>query len=68
MEKLLITSVNDYRFLKMTVSEKSFKEKFVVSSEITATILAEDAMVSLYFEDSRVMTAEELADFKSGKF
>jgi hypothetical protein len=68
MEKLLITSVDDYRFLKMTVSEESFKDRFVVSTKITTTILAEDAMVNLYFEDSRVLTAEELDAFKRGNF
>lgn len=68
MEKLLITSVNDYRILKMAVSEKSFNERFVVAMKVTSELLADEAMVNLYFEDSRVLTADELDAFKKGKF
>lgn len=68
MEKMLITSLEDYKFLKMTVSEESFKERFVVAMKVTSALLIEEVMVNLYFEDSRVMTAEELSAFKKGKF
>lgn len=66
--KLLITSLEDYKFLKMTVSEESFRNRFVVSMELTTTLVAEEALTNLYFEDSRAMTAEELKAFKCGKF
>lgn len=68
MKKMLITSIADYRVLKMAVSEKSFNEKFVVSMEVTSLVIAEEAMTNLYFEDSRAMTAEEMKAFKCGKF
>ncbi len=66
--KMLITSIADYRVLKMAVSEASFKERFVVSMELTTTLVAEEALTNLYFEDSRAMTAEEMKAFKCGKF
>lgn len=64
MNKMLINSKSSFNKLKKMVTAETFYNKFVVSMDVVAEVTAEDAMEKLYFEDSRVATAAELADLK----
>lgn len=46
------------------VTKEAFHEKFDVSMKVVSQILAEDVIISLYFEDSRMATTDELIELK----
>lgn len=64
MNKMLITTKSDFNKLKKIVTAETFYKKFTVSMDVVAEVTAEDAMEKLYFEDSRVASATELAQLK----
>jgi hypothetical protein len=64
-KKMLITSKSDFMNLKKIVTKKCFDEKFTVAMNVVSEVLAEDAMVNLYFEDSRMLTTDEVIDLKN---
>lgn len=63
-KKMLITSKGDFNRLKKIVTKKCFDEKFEVSMKVVSEILAEDVMMKLYFEDSRMATTDEISELK----
>ena len=65
--KMLITRRRDFDFLKKLTTKEDFYNKFTVSMDVVAEVVAEEAMVNLYFEDSRVPTADEILDLKRMK-
>ena len=62
--KMLITSKSDFMNLKKIVTKKCFDEKFTVAMNVVSEILAEDAMLELYFNDSRMATTDEISEIK----
>lgn len=66
-KKMLITSKEDLNRLKKIVTKECFDNKFAVSMNVVSEILADDAMVKLYFEDSRMATTDEICELKSRK-
>lgn len=67
LKKMLITKRRDFEFLKKLTTKEDFYSKFEVSMDVVAEVIAEEAMVNLYFGDSRVATADEIADLKKMK-
>ena len=61
---MLITSKSELNAIKKIVTKKVFDEKFAVSMKVVAEAIAEDAMLSLYFNDSRMATTDEISDLK----
>lgn len=66
-KKMLITSKEDLNRLKKIVTKECFDNKFAVSMNVVSEVLADDAMVKLYFEDSRMATTDEVFELKSRK-
>lgn len=63
-KKMLITSKKDFDAIKKIVTKDTFYKKFEVSMKVVAQVVAEDAITNLYFEDSRVATADEIKSLK----
>jgi hypothetical protein len=63
-KKMIITSKVDFNAIKKMVTKEVFYEKFEVSMKLVAEILAEDAIVNAYFDDSRMATTDEIAELK----
>lgn len=63
-KKMLITSKSDLNNLKKIVNKKCFDEKFTVSMKVVAEVIAEDVMLNLYFNDSRMATTDEIYELK----
>ena len=63
-KKMLVTSKNDFNALKKIVSRDTFYKKFVLAMNVVSEITAEEAVTNLYFEDSRMLTTDELADLR----
>ena len=63
-KKILITNKENFKIIKKLMTKESFNEKFEVSMKVVSQILAEDGMVELYFNDSRIATTEEILDLK----
>jgi hypothetical protein len=63
-KKMLITSKSDFNAIKKIVTKDTFYNKFVVSMKVVAEVTAEEAMMNLYFEDSRMATTDEILDLK----
>ena len=66
-KKMLITRRRDFEALKKMTTAKDFYSKFEVSMDLVAEIVIEEAMVNLYFEDSRMATTDEIAELKKMK-
>ena len=66
-KKKILTNKANVKLIKKLMTEDAFNAKFEVSMKITCEILAEDAMVNLYFNDSRVATAEEIVELKKAR-
>jgi hypothetical protein len=67
MEKILIKSVQEYIFFKMTCSEESFKRRFIISNDIATKVLTEEVLRNL-IKDSRQLTSSEANRIKLGTF
>ena len=68
-KKILVDSKNKFEILKKMMTKERFYDKFVVSMKVVSEVIAEEAMTNLYFEDSRMLTTEEMKALrKSGKF
>lgn len=67
LNKMLISKRRDFEFLKKLTTKEDFYSKFEVSMDVVAEVVAEEAMVNLYFEDSRVATADEILELKKMK-
>ncbi len=63
-KKMIITSKVDFNAIKKMVTKEVFYEKFEVSMKLVAEILAEDAIVNAYFDDSRMATTDEIVELK----
>lgn len=67
-KKFLIETVADLNFAKMTMSEKDFNERCIISPRIISSILAESCLERVYFEDSRTPSSDELNELKRKGF
>ena len=66
-KKKLLTNKANVRLIKKLMTKEAFHAKFEVSMKIVCEILAEDAMIELYFNDSRMATTEEILELKKGR-
>lgn len=63
-KKKMLTNKANVKLIKKLMTDKAFNEKFEVSMKVTCEILAEDAMLELYFNDSRMATTDEISEIK----
>ncbi len=63
-KKIIIASKVDFNAIKKMVTKEVFYDKFEVSMKLVSEMLAEDAIVNAYFNDSRMATTDELAKLK----
>jgi len=66
-KRKLITNKANVRLIKKLMTKEAFHAKFEVSMKVVCEILAEDAIVKLYFNDSRAATADEISELKKGR-
>jgi len=65
-KKKIISDRRELKALMDVLGAEAFNTKFEVSKDLTSLFLAEDCMVNMLFEDSRVMTKEERVGLISG--
>lgn len=63
-QKKLITNKVNFKLIKKLMTKESFHNKFTVSMKVVGEIIAEDAMLYLYFNDSRMVTSDEISELK----
>jgi hypothetical protein len=61
---MLIKRRVDFDAIKKLTTKEDFYNKFDVSMDVVAEVLIEEAMVNLYFEDSRMATTDEILELK----
>lgn len=61
-KKMLIKEKVHFEAIKKMTTKDEFFKKFDVSMNVVSEVLAEDAMINLYFEDSRMATTDEILD------
>ena len=61
--KKVVKEKGYFEMLKGIMTKDAFNEKFELSMELVSELTAEEGMVAAEFTD-RVLTAEELKDFK----
>ena len=59
-KKMLVKSRLNFDMLKKMTTKEDFHNKFEVAMHVVAQVLAEETMVNLHFEDSRVPTSQEM--------
>lgn len=65
--KTIITNKEDFKMFKDMMKPEAFNKKYTVSTEVVSAVLAEEAMVNLYFTDSRELDYSEVEKFKKSK-
>ena len=63
-KKKMLTNKANVKLIQKLMTKEAFHAKFEVSMKVTCEILAEDAMLELYFNDSRMATTDEISEIK----
>lgn len=63
-KKKLLTNKENVKLIKKLMTDEAFNEKFKVSNKVFCEIIVDEAIFNLYFNDSRIATADEISELK----